>query len=322
MTPKSSHSTRFAFWSVLALLAIIAAPVAVTLATVKTSAYLPLAQLLPQNPSPYGYTVSLSIFLVPVVLIAFWFVPSDRIRIARHSFWITILALFIAGAALDFFFAHSFFCFPNRNAVLGIPAPALGGPVPFEEYIFYLTGFLTVLLFYIWLDGYWLSAYSVSENDARRITLRRLLAFHPDSLVLAVVLIAAAIAYKRFFPGAHPGFPGYFTLLVLGSLSPSIALFPSVKAMINWRALSLTLFLIALASLQWEATLALPYGWWGYQPNAMIGIDIRAWHDLPIEAVFVWIGVTYATVILYEAVRTWKASGKSARRAFFGEPEK
>ncbi len=315
-TPRSS---RLAFWSILAILATIAAPVAVTLATIRTSAYLPFAQLLPQNPSPYGYSVSLLIFVVPVVLIACWFAPNDHIHISKRSFWITIITLFIFGSALDFFFAHRFFLFPNHNAVIGLPALALGGPVPIEEYIFYLSGFLAILLFYIWLDGYWLHAYSVPENDARRISVSRLIGFHPDSLILALVLIAAAIAFKHFSPAASPGFPGYFTFLVICSVSPSIALFRSVQAMINWRALSLTLFLIVLVSLQWEATLALPYGWWAYQADAMIGISIRAWHDLPIEAVFVWIGVTYATVILFEAVRSWLASGKSARRAFLGE---
>jgi hypothetical protein len=317
--PKPPRSSRFAFWSVLAILAMIAAPVAITLRTIKASAYLPVAQLLPQNPSPYGYTVSLLIFVVPVALILFWFLPNGRIHISKRSFCITILALTFAGAGLDFFFAHIFFCFPNPRAVLPIHAPALGGGVPIEEYAFYFTGFLTVLLLYVWFDGYWLHAYSVPEHDTRRISVRRLIGFHPDSLVLAAVLIAAAIAYKRFSPAATPGFPGYFTFLVVCSLLPSVALFPSVQAMINWRAFSLTLFLIVLVSLQWEATMALPYGWWGYQSTAMVGIYIRAWHNLPIEAVFVWVGVTYSTLVVYEAVRTWQASGKSARHAFLGD---
>jgi len=315
----TSHSSRLAFWSVLAMLAPIAAPVAITLRMVKASPYIPLAQLLPRNPSPWGYTVSLLIFVIPIVLILFWFLPNHHIRIAKRSFGITILALFVLGGGLDFFFAHLFFCFPNRNAVSGIPGPALGAPVPIEEYLFYLFGFLAILLFYIWLDGYWLHAYSVPEHDTRRTSLRRLIGFHPDSLILAAVLIGAAAGWKHFFSSAAPGFPGYFTFLVLCSLLPSIALFPAVRQIINWRALSLTLFLIVLVSLQWEVTLALPYGWWGYQPNAMVGISIRAWHDLPVEAIFVWIGVTYATVIVYEAVRTWQASGKSLRHAFLGE---
>jgi len=316
--PKPARSSRRAFWGTVAMMAMIAAPVAVTLHTAKTSAFIPLAQLLPQNPSPYGYTVSLLIFVVPVVLILFWFLPNEHIRIAKRAFGITVLLLFLAGAALDFFFAHVFFYFPNPNAVLPIHAPALGGSVPLEEYVFYFTGFLAILLFYVWLDGYWLRAYSVPERDTRRISLHRLIGFHPDSLALAALLIGAAIFYKDFGPARTPGFPGYFTFLVVCTLLPSIALFPAVSAMINWRAFSLTLFLIVLISLQWEATLALPYGWWGYQTNAMVGIYVRAWHDLPIEAVLVWLGITYATVIVYEAVRAWQASGKTARRAFLG----
>jgi hypothetical protein len=317
--PNVFRSSRFAFWGVVALLAMIAAPVAVTLSTVKSSAYVPLAQLLPQNPSPRGYTISLLIFVVPILLIAFWFRRNHRIPISKRAFWIAILALFFFGAALDFFFAHRFFCFPNPNAVLPVHAPALGGSVPIEEYCFYLLGFLAILLLYFWLDGYWLHAYSVPERDPRRITPRRLIGFHPDSLFLAIVLIAVAIFYKNLGPARTPGFPGYFTFLVLCSLSPSIALFPTVREMINWRAFSLTLFLIVLISLQWEATLALPYGWWGYQSTAMIGIYIRAWHDLPIEAVLVWVGVTFAAVIIYEAVRTWQASGRSLRNALRGD---
>jgi len=301
------------------MLAMIAAPVAVTLGTVKLSAYRPLQELLPWNPSPHGYTVSLLIFVVPVCLIAFWFLPNDRIRISKRAFWWTIGILFPLGAGLDFFFAQGFFQFPNRNAVLGIPAPAAGGSVPIEEYLFYLTGFLAVLLLYLWLDGYWLHAYGVPEDDMRRSSFRCLIGFHPDSLVLAVLLVGGAIAYKNVAPTRTPGFPGYFIFLVLGALLPSAALFPIAKTVINWRALSLTLFIIVLASLQWEATLALPYGWWGYQDSEMVGIYIRAWDNLPIEAVLVWIAVTFATVIVYEVVRCWQASGKSARHAFFGD---
>ena len=95
-------------------------------------------------------------------------------------------------------------------------------------------------------------------------------------------------------------------------------LFPKVRGVINWRAFSLTMFMIALTSLLWEATLAMPYGWWGYQHTAMVGIYISAWGQLPVEAVFVWLAVPYTTVIVYETIKCWKASGKSARVAFLG----
>ena len=41
---------------------------------------------------------------------------------------------------------------PKPSATVGIRAPAIGGGVPVEEYLFYLMGFIAVLLMYIWLD--------------------------------------------------------------------------------------------------------------------------------------------------------------------------
>ena len=312
------YSSRFAFWSVLAMLLMISSPVALTLFTVKVSAFRPMGDIVGVNPSPYGYSVSLLIFVVPILVIAFWLLLTEHLRVSKRAFWWTMAILFPLGAALDFFFAQFFFQFPNPRATMGISAPALGGPVPIEEYLFYLTGFLAVLLLYIWLDGYWLHAYSVPDEDERRISSRRLLGLHPDSLILGAVLIGAAIVYRKLAQPDTPGFPGYFMFLVLCSLLPSIALFRAVKATINWRALSLTLFIIVLISLLWEATLAAPYGWWSYRDSAMVGVYIRAWDNLPIEAVFVWIAVTYMTVLVFEAIRCWQASGKRARHAFFG----
>ena len=76
-----------------------------------------------------------------------------------------------------------------------------------------------------------------------------------------------------------------------------------------------------LISLLWEATLALPYGWWNYQHREMMGLFIGAWADLPVEAVFVWIAVSYGTVIFFEAVKIWQASGRSAKEALLGVNE-
>lgn len=304
-------------WAVLAMLAMISVPVALTLHTARTSAFQPLEQIVPRNPSPYGYSVSLLIFVVPILLISFWFLPQDHIRISKRAFWWTIGILFPLGAALDFFLAQFFFQFPNPAATLGVLAPALGHPVPVEEYVFYLTGFLTVLLLYLWLDGYWLHAYSVPEDDAQRTSFNRLLGFHAKSLILAVVLIGGAIVFRKLVQPGVPGFPGYFTFLVLMILLPSIALYSAVNQVINWRALSLTVFMIVLISLLWEATLAIPYGWWAYQPRTMVGLYVRAWDNLPIEAVFVWIAVSFATVLVYETIRCWHASGRTAGDALF-----
>jgi hypothetical protein len=51
----------------------------------------------------------------------------------------------------------------------------------------------------------------------------------------------------------------------------------------------------------------------------MMGLFIGAWAGLPIEAVVVWIAVTYATTIVYEIVKVWRASGKDAKHAFLGK---
>jgi hypothetical protein len=305
---------RTSFRLVIAMLAMVAVPATLTLLTVRKPAGI-LAST--TDASPYGYTVSLLLFIVPIFVIGFWFVPHEGVRISKKSFVRTIAILFPLGAALDFFFAHSFFTFPNPGATLRIAAPALGGSVPIEEYFFYFMGFVAILLLYIWLDEYWLVAYGVRSDAKERAEFDRLLRFHPQSLVWAVVLIAAAIVYKRVF-AQEPGFPGYFTFLVLGALGPSAALLPSAMPFINWRALSMTMFIMLLISLLWEATLALPYGWWGFQDSSMIGVHITAWSGLPIEEVCLWIAVTFATVIVYEVMRRWQASGKKMRHALLG----
>ena len=71
-------------------------------------------------------------------------------------------------------------------------------------------------------------------------------------------------------------------------------------------------------SLLWEVTLALPYGWWEYRSNILIGLHIGAWSGLPIEAVCVWLAVSFTTVISYEVIKIWKALGTRALEAFFG----
>jgi hypothetical protein len=201
---------------------------------------------------------------------------------------------------------------------LGILAPAFGHWVPVEEYFFYFTGFITILLLYVWFSEYWLAAYTVEDYRGEAQSFPKLLNFHPISLVVGIVLIAAGVIYKKWFSPVPEGLPGYFIVLVAGGLIPSIGFYPVTRRFVNWRALSLTMFFILLVSMLWEATLALPYGWWDYQHRAMLGMFIGAWSDLPVEAVLVWLAVTYGTVILYEAVKIWQASERSARNMFLG----
>jgi len=305
---------------VIAMLVMIVIPAAITLHTVHSPATLVPTS---QDPTPHGYTWSLLLFIVPCVVIAGWFLPSEGLRIPQRACLWTLVILVPLGCLLDFVFAQWFFDYPNAGATLGIPAPALGRPVPIEEYVFYFTGFLTVLLLYVWLGEFWLAAYNVPDYPGEARMMRRLLQFHPTSLILAVVLIGSAWFYKKHFalPQDQPGFPGYFTLLVAGGLLPAMTFFPVAKRFINWRALSLTLFFMLLVSLLWEATLAVPYNWWNYQHREMTGLFIGAWSGLPIEGVCVWIAVTYATVIVFEVVKVLLASERPIGDALLGNRE-
>ena len=302
---------------VIAMLAMIIIPAAITLHAVRSPVTLVPTS---QNPTPHGYTWSLLLFIVPSAAIAGWFLPGEGLHIPQRAFWWTLIILVPLGCLLDFIFAQWFFCYPNSGATMGIPAIALGKPVPIEEYIFYLTGFLAVLLLYVWLGEFWLAAYNVPDYPAEARKVLRLLQFHPTSLLVAVVLIGSAWVYKKEFAMAadRAGFPGYFTLLVAGALLPAVSFFPVARRFINWRALSLTVFFILLVSLLWEATLAVPYNWWNFQHREMIGLFIGAWAGLPIEEVGVWIAVTYATAIVYEVVKVGIASERALGETLWG----
>jgi hypothetical protein len=163
-----------------------------------------------------------------------------------------------------------------------------------------------------------MAAYSVPDYKAAAERIPRIVHFHFASVVLGMALIAAAIVYRKFLSGASDGFPWYFVYLVCASLIPSAGFFYTAQQFINWHAFSFTFFLLLLISLLWEVTLALPYGWWKYQPRALMGLHIGAWSGLPIEAVCVWLAVTFTTVIIYEVIKIWKALGTRALEAFFG----
>jgi len=302
---------------VIAMLAMIVIPAAITLQTVHSP-----VPLMPvnQNSTPYGYTVSLLLFIVPIVVIAGWLLPSEELKMPKRAVWWTLAILIPLGCLLDVVFAQWFFYYPNVGATLGIFAPAFGRPVPVEEYVFYATGFLAILLLYVWLGEFWLAAYNVLDYPGEAKKVRRLLQFHPTSLILAVLLIGAAWFYKKHCAASadQAGFPGYFTVLVAGGLLPAVFFFPVARRFINWRALSLTLFFIVLVSLLWEATLAVPYNWWNFQHRQMTGIFVGAWCGLPVEEAGVWIAATYATAIVFEVVKVVLVSDRTVRDTLLG----
>lgn len=294
----------------LLMLAIIIIPAMIALSRVVNP-----VPLMPQDryASPYGYTWSLTLFLIPVIVLAVWFLRHPKYHIEKRSFWGTVLLLSPLGFALDIFLGNSFFTFVNQGAILGIyfPGYKFGSgwslSIPIEEFAFYFLGFLAVLLLYIWCDLYWVADYSEdNRRPAEDLAAHQLVSLHFPSLGIALGLIIAALLYKYFGPTPYPhGFPGYFTFLVLAGLVPAFVFFPVAKPLVNWRAFSVTLFMVLLISLLWEATLAVPYQWWGYNYDQMIGMVVRPWDSLPVEATIVWLVVTWATVIFYEVIRSY-----------------
>lgn len=303
------------FYVVFAIAAALIVPAAIALRSVIHPV---LLQATSDNPTPFGYTWSLALFIVPIGVLAWWFVCRPDLKFPRQAFWRTIAVLTPLGFALDLLFGNAFFIFPNKAATLRCEIPALGGAIPIEEFIFYLTGFMLVLLSYIWCDEYWMAAYNVPDYKEAAKDIPRIVRFHFASVALGVVLIAVAIVYRKLLSGAPEGVPWYFIYLVCASLIPSAGFFHTAQRFINWRAFSFTFFLLLLISLLWEVTLALPYGWWEYRTNILIGLHIEAWSGLPVEAVCVWLAVSFTTVITYEVIKIWKALGTRALEAFFG----
>lgn len=61
--------------------------------------------------------------------------------------------------------------------------------------------------------------------------------------------------------------------------------------------------------------LPVPYQWWGFQSRSRVGRLINGFCGLPIEEPLLWIGVTWAAIILYETISTWNFQRAEARAA-------
>ncbi len=70
----------------LGMAAVLTLPFTLTLLTISQ----PRAPLDPQtNPTPHGYTWSLSLFIIPVLVLAVWLGRRRESRAQNHAFWLT-----------------------------------------------------------------------------------------------------------------------------------------------------------------------------------------------------------------------------------------
>jgi hypothetical protein len=283
------------------------------------------------NPSPLGYTFSLALFVVPCAVLGFWVWRSHRTPEQRLACALALAVLIPVGFILDLFFGRCFLLFPNLNATLGILVPGydsrsgwtgLLGPgwkpfLPLEEFAFYAFGFIAILLTYIWADEI---LFRVDKVDDRQRTPRAFRGWKERSLFwlgAGAVLFGIAWQIRRQVPSeSGQAFPGYFLFLLAGSIVPSLFFSRIAFQFINWRALSLSWLFILTLSQFWEASLGVPYGWWAYQPDQMMGVFLKPHCNLPIEAVLVWTLGSWTTVIIYETLLTALHAGRKGWRLF------
>src|SRR5215813_6341277 len=230
---------REALQVVFVILGLLVLPAALTLQTVQHPGRLEITS---SNPTPLGYTVSLLLFLVPAATLLWWLRQRRDLARQRRACGRTLAMLVPLGFLLDLLCGHAFFTFPNPAATLGLRVPAVGGPLPLEEFVFYLSGFGVVLLTYVWADEYWMAAYNIPNYAAAMIGTPRLVQFHWPSLVVGARLLGTALLYKKVWSPAPAGFPWYVTYLVVASFVPSAGFFRTAQPYINWRAFSFTFF--------------------------------------------------------------------------------
>lgn len=307
-----------------ALLLSLGVPFAWTLGTVKVPMVSPDFST---NPSPFGYTISMVIFLVPILVFSLWLSSNRKYRIESKAFVGTVIMIFLLGSFLDFVFGYSFFYFPNKGSVTGFRLPSysfgdghwVADYLPIEEFGFYFFGGTYMVSSYLWGVLFWFKRYNHTDHKAVAQNFPKLLSVNYTVIIGAFLLIIGGILFKK--NGPYPeGFPGYFTFLVLMALLPCMILYNVTKYLVNWRSFTFMSFLLLMVSLVYEATLGMPYGWWRYHPDQMLGIFITGWSNLPIEAVLLWIAAGFGTVFLFEGLRTFFYMDRSIRKALWGGP--
>ena len=283
------------------------------------------------NPSPLGYTFSLALFIIPCAVFGYWIARSPRTAEQRRAFLFTLMLLIPLGFILDIFFGRIFLHFPNLDATLGILIPGydlrtgwrgLFGPgwervLPLEEFIFYILGFVAMLLAYVWADEILFRENKVDDGQRTPRVFRGWKETLGFWLAVGAGFFLIAWLIRRSVPSeSGKAFPGYFLFLLAVSIIPSLFCSRVAFQFINWRAFALAWLFILGISQFWEASLGIPYGWWAYEPDQMMGIFLKAHCDLPIEAVLVWTLVAWTTIIIYETILTAIFAGRKGWSLF------
>ncbi len=236
------------------------------------------------------YTISLLFWIIPLILISAFLSRKKRLGpIQKKAIAMNLVILAGVGWFLDLAFAKLFFIFPNLAMTLRINILQ----IPIEEFLFYLFGFWFIVLFYAFNDEYFLRKYNrddhVYSRFARRINSLLALYFSRRTLAIIVVTLIGFTLLKQWLNPGKTILPGYIIFLMLFAYLPFIMFWRITRKFVNIRAIILVVTVTTLISIIWEVTLALPRGYWDYNRDYMIGVFIPAWHNLPLEAVTVWV---------------------------------
>jgi hypothetical protein len=277
------------------------------------------------DPTPLGYTVSLTLWFIPAAAVLIHLLMHRQQGFPWKSLGVTVGLLLLLGLLLDVAFGNLFFTFPNQGAILGIFIPGWDwsamrfvNNIPLEEVFFYLFGDSVALLIYLWCDRFWLKLYSRNANPYLYGEEGPLLRLAWWPVLLGVALVGAAWAYKAWV-AVEPGFPAYFLFLVAVAFVPATLFFTKVHRRINWRAYGCTALKMFFISMLWECTIAFPYGWWAYKPEMMMGLDVLAWSSLPAEEPFLWLLVSFSSVMIFETIHAMMGSEERAGTTVLGE---
>lgn len=266
----------------------------------------------------------------------------------------TVAVVGIVWILLDVFFAKLFFLFPVDSAhfppiIWGYTWGETGCTtlwtllrlscykpnLPLEELLFYLGSAFVLKLMYMWITEDFFSKYAPARSVYEQYGIEPLWKWNWSYAGLGVALFGAAVLvkkallpwlfnstwYGRYFPvdwSSVEGWPFYFMAELIILFVPVSGFFDQVRRFTNPRGfLFLTVFTV-LISLAWEATLAIPYGWWGYQQASTIGIFVRPWSNIPIEGPWLWISTGTSVMVVYEVAKIKALSRRTWPQALCG----
>jgi hypothetical protein len=275
--------------------------------------------------TPYGYTVSLLMFLVPVLALGYWHMRKPPTHAHRRSLLWASGFIAALGFLLDLVFGESFFVFRNQGATLGIRLPAwsfrqmswVPDYLPLEEFAFYVLGGLFMLTLYVWVSANWLHDYDPDEFAQLARQKPKLVKVSGRSVFFWGAWMIAGLAFKRW--AGDGGIPGYFLFIMVLGFLPTVLFLRGVSGFVNWRAFAFAYSILLFVELLWEVTLGVPYDWWNYRHEQMLGIRAAAWSNLPLEAALLWLVVGWVCIIAFEVCRVFLHMDGTVKERLIGK---